>query len=67
MTIEFDDKFEYNLDMSYELNFENNDISKELSIVSEDAKARLSQAINNIDTGKPDTLVVASQNFSMVN
>jgi hypothetical protein len=40
---------------------------KELSIVSEDAKARLSQAINNIDTGKPDTLVVASQNFSMVN
>ena len=22
MTIEFDDKFEYNLDMSYELNFE---------------------------------------------
>ena len=49
------------------VNFENNDISKELSIVSEDAKARLSQAINNIDTGKPDTLVVASQNFSMVN
>ena len=33
------------------VNFENNDISKELSIVSEDAKARLSQAINNIDTG----------------
>jgi hypothetical protein len=49
------------------VNFENNDISKELSIVSDDAKARLSQAINNIDTGKPDTLVVASQNFSMVN
>ena len=49
------------------VNFENNEISKELSIVSEDAKARLSQAINNIDTGKPDTLVVASQNFSMVN
>jgi hypothetical protein len=49
------------------VNFENNDISKELSIVSEDTKARLSQAINNIDTGKPDTLVVASQNFSMVN
>jgi len=49
------------------VNFENNEISKELSIVSEDTKARLSQAINNIDTGKPDTLVVASQNFSMVN
>ena len=49
------------------VNFENNDISKELSIVSEDTKARLSRAINNIDTGKPDTLVIASQNFSMVN
>ena len=49
------------------VNFENNEISKELSIVSEDTKARLSQAINNIDTGKPDTVVVANQNFSMVN
>jgi hypothetical protein len=51
------------------VNFENNVISKELSIVSEDTKSRLSQAINNIDVKKPDTVVVAtpSQDFAMVN
>ena len=51
------------------VNFENNEISKELSIVSEDTKSRLSQAINNIDVKKPDTVVVAtpSQDFAMVN
>ena len=51
------------------VNFENNEISKELSIVSEDTKSRLSQAINNIDFKKPDTVVVAtpSQDFAMVN
>ena len=50
------------------VNFENNVISQELSIVSEDTKSRLSQAINNIDVKKPDTVaVVASQNFAMVN
>ena len=49
------------------VNFENNEISRELSIVSDDTKSRLFQAINNIDTGKPDTVVVANQNFSMVN
>ena len=50
------------------VNFENNVISRELSIVSEDTKSRLSQAINNIDTTKPDTVVVASQNqnFALV-
>ena len=51
------------------VNFENNVISQELSIVSEDTKSRLSQAINNIDVKKPDTVVVAtpSQDFAMVN
>jgi len=49
------------------VNFENNEISKELSIVSEDTKSRLSQAINNIDVGKPDSAVIVSnQNFAMV-
>ena len=49
------------------VNFENNEISRELSIVSEDTKSRLSQAINNIDVGKPDSAVVVSnQNFAMV-
>ena len=49
------------------VNFENNVISRELSIVSEDTKSRLSQAINNIDVGKPDSAVIVSnQNFAMV-
>ena len=49
------------------VNFENNEISRELSIVSEDTKSRLSQAINNIDVGKPDSAVIVSnQNFAMV-
>jgi len=51
------------------VNFENNVISQELSIVSEDTKSRLAQAINNIDTTKPDTVVVATpcQDFALVN
>ena len=50
------------------VNFENNVISKELSIVSEDTKSRLSQAINNIDVKKPDSAVIVNnQNFAMVN
>ena len=51
------------------VNFENNVISRELSIVSEDTKSRLSQAINNIDVKKPDTVVVATpcQDFALVN
>ena len=50
-------------------NFENNVISQELSIVSEDTKSRLSQAINNINVKKPDTVVVATpcQDFALVN
>ena len=43
-------------------------ISQELSIVSEDTKLRLSQAINNIDVKKPDSAVIVNnQNFAMVN
>lgn len=50
------------------VNFENNVISRELSIVSEDTKTRLSQAINNIDVKKPDSAVIVNnQNFAMVN
>jgi hypothetical protein len=50
------------------VNFENNVISQELSIVSEDTKLRLSQAINNIDVKKPDSAVIVNnQNFAMVN
>ena len=49
------------------VNFENNVISQELSIASEDTKSRLSQAINNIDTTKPDSVaIVSNQNFAMV-
>ena len=55
------------------VNFENSDIGKELSIVSEQTKTRLSQAMNNIklddqpDLDKIATAVVASEGFSLVN
>jgi hypothetical protein len=55
------------------VNFENSDIGKELSIVSEQTKTRLSQAMNNIklddqpDLNKIATAVVASEGFSLVN
>ena len=50
------------------VNFENTEIGQELSIVSDETKSRLSQAINNIDVKKPDTVVVATpcQDFAMV-
>ena len=51
------------------VNFENSDIGKELSIVSEQTKSRLSQDINNItlDDKEPTVAVVASGGFSLVN
>ena len=52
------------------VNFENTDIGKELSIVSEQTKSRLSQAMNNIklDDKEPTVAVaVASGGFSLVN
>ena len=53
------------------VNFENSDIGKELSIVSEQTKTRLSQAMNNIklDDKEPDLVVVnaTSSGFSLVN
>jgi hypothetical protein len=51
------------------VNFENTDIGKELSIVSEQTKTRLSQAMNNIklDDKEPTVAVVASGGFSLVN
>jgi hypothetical protein len=55
------------------VNFENSDIGKELSIVSEQTKTRLSQAMNNIklDDKEPDVpegyTVVATKGFSLVN
>ena len=51
------------------VNFENTEIGQELSIVSDETKSRLSQAINNIDTTKPDTVVVTTpcQDFALVN
>ena len=51
------------------VNFENSDIGKELSIVSEQTKTRLSQAMNNIklDDKEPTVAVVASSGFSLVN
>ena len=52
------------------VNFENSDIGKELSIVSEQTKTRLSQAMNNIkldDKEQPTVAVVASGGFSLVN
>ena len=50
------------------VNFENSDIGKELSIVSEQTKSRLSQAMNNIKLDdKPDVAVVATGGFALVN
>lgn len=51
------------------VNFENSDIGKELSIVSEQTKTRLSQAMNNIklDDKEPTVAVVATGGFSLVN
>ena len=53
------------------VNFENTDIGKELSIVSEQTKTRLSQAMNNIkleeSEKEPTVAVVASGGFSLVN
>jgi hypothetical protein len=52
------------------VNFENSDIGKELSIVSEQTKTRLSQAMNNIkldDKEQSTVAVVASGGFSLVN
>tara|TARA_B100000035_G_scaffold154476_1_gene131564 strand:+ start:37 stop:378 length:342 start_codon:yes stop_codon:yes gene_type:complete len=52
------------------VNFENSDIGKELSIVSEQTKTRLSQAMNNIklDDNEPEQVaVVATSGFSLVN
>ena len=50
------------------VNFENSDIGKELSIVSEQTKTRLSQAMNNIKLDNtPDVAVVATKGFALVN
>ena len=53
------------------VNFENSDIGKELSIVSEQTKTRLSQAMNNIklDDKEPELVVVnaSASGFSLVN
>ena len=50
------------------VNFENTDIGKELSIVSEQTKTRLSQAMNNIELEKkPTVAVVSTGGFSLVN
>ena len=53
------------------VNFENTDIGKELSIVSEQTKTRLSQAMNNIklDDKEPELVVVnaTTSGFSLVN
>ena len=53
------------------VNFENSDIGKELSIVSEQTKTRLSQAMNNIKLEdkdeQPKLAVVASSGFALVN
>ena len=50
------------------VNFENSDIGKELSIVSEQTKSRLSQAMNNIKLDeKPEVAVVATGGFALVN
>ena len=51
------------------VNFENSDIGKELSIVSEQTKSRLSQAMNNIELEKKPTVAVVSTagGFSLVN
>ena len=51
------------------VNFENTDIGKELSIVSEQTKSRLSQAMNNIKLDDEPTVAVVSTagGFSLVN
>ena len=53
------------------VNFENSDIGKELSIVSEQTKTRLSQAMNNIKLEdkdeQPKLAVVANSGFALVN
>jgi len=51
------------------VNFENTDIGKELSIVSEQTKSRLSQAMNNIKLDEKPTVAVVSTagGFSLVN
>jgi len=51
------------------VNFENSDIGKELSIVSEQTKSRLSQAMNNIKLDdEPKVAVVSTAGgFSLVN
>ena len=51
------------------VNFENTDIGKELSIVSEQTKTRLSQAMNNIKLDDEPTVAVVSTagGFSLVN
>ena len=51
------------------VNFDNTEIGRELSIVSEQTKTRLSQAMNNIklDDKEPTVAVVASGGFSLVN
>ena len=51
------------------VNFDNSDIGKELSIVSEQTKSRLSQAMNNIELEKKPTVAVVSTagGFSLVN
>ena len=53
------------------VNFDNTDIGRELSIVSEQTKTRLSQAMNNIklDDKEPDIAVVSAtaSGFSLVN
>ena len=53
------------------VNFDNTDIGRELSIVSEQTKTRLSQAMNNIklDDKEPELVVVeaTASGFSLVN
>jgi hypothetical protein len=53
------------------VNFDNTDIGRELSIVSEQTKTRLSQAMNNIklDDKEPEIVVVnaSASGFSLVN
>ena len=50
------------------VNFDNTEIGRELSIVSEQTKTRLSQAMNNIKLDeKPEVAVVATGGFALVN
>ena len=48
------------------VNFENSDIGKELSIVSEQTKTRLSQAMNNIKLDDKEQPTVAVVNSKLV-